>query len=314
MALITAPRVEGSILVREGRKIGFAEFGSLHGRPFVWLHGTPGGRRQIPEAARIAANELGIRIIGIDRPGVGLSTPHLYDSILDFTLELEIVLDQLGIDQVAVIGLSGGGPYALAAGHAFPSRVRVVGVLGGVVPTRGADAVPGGLVGTLSPLAPILPPLRVPLGLSLSALTRLLRPAGSQLLDLYARFSPEGDRRLFARPEVKAMFLDDLIGGARRGLQAPVNDLILFLRPWGFYLRDIRVPVWWWHGDDDHIVPLAQAHQVVPRIPGAGLTTRPGESHLGGLDAATEVLAKLLELWSDGKGGGLRTLSVPTVN
>ena len=305
MSLISAPRVEGTIRVREGRKLGFAEFGPLRGRPFVWLHGTPGGRRQIPEAARIAAGELGIRIVGIDRPGVGLSTPHLYDSILDFTPDLEIVFDQLGLDQVAMIGLSGGGPYALAAGHAFPTRVAAVGVLGGVVPTQGHDAVPGGLVGLFARIGPILPPLRVPLSLVLSAFVRIVRPVMSPGFDLYARFSPEGDRRVFGRPEIKAMFLDDLIGNSRRGLQAPVYDLILFTRPWGFSLSGIRVPVWWWHGDADHIVPLAQARQVVPRIPAAGLTTRPGESHLGGLDAAKEVLAKLLALWDDGIDGSL---------
>lgn len=304
MSLITAPRVEGTIRVRGGRKLSFAEFGPLHGRPFVWLHGTPGARRQIPEAARVAAVELGIRIIGIDRPGVGLSTPHLYDSILDFTPDLEIVFDQLGLERVAMIGLSGGGPYALAAGHALPKRVAAVGVLGGVVPTQGDDAVPGGLVGQLARFGPILPPMRIPLSLALSVMARILRPVASPGFDLYAHFSPEGDRRVFARPEIKAMFLDDLFGNSRRGLQAPVNDLILFTRPWGFSLRGIRVPVWWWHGDSDHIVPLAQAHSVVPRIPGAGLTTRPGESHLGGLAAAEEVLTKLLELWDHAEARG----------
>lgn len=305
VSLLTAPRVEGTIRVRGGRKLSFAEFGPVRGRPFVWLHGTPGARRQIPEAARVAAADLDIRILGIDRPGVGLSTPHLYDSILDFTADLEIVLDQLGLERVAMIGLSGGGPYALAAGHAFPGRVAAVGVLGGVAPAAGDDAVPGGLVGFLSRFGPLLPPFRIPLSLALSTGVRILRPAASPAFDLYARFSPEGDRRVFARPEVKAMFLDDLLGNSRRGLEAPVDDLILFTRPWGFSLSAVRVPVWWWHGDADHIVPLAHAHHAVPRIPGAGLTIRPGESHLGGFAAAHDVLAKLLELWDDRPGASL---------
>jgi pimeloyl-ACP methyl ester carboxylesterase len=299
VSLITAPRVEGTIRVREGRKLSFAEFGPVHGRPFVWLHGTPGARRQIPEAARVAAAGLGIRIIGIDRPGVGLSTPHLYDSVLDFTPDLEIVFDQLGLERVAMIGLSGGGPYALAAAYAFPTRVAAVGSLGGVAPTQGADAVPGGLVGFFTRFGPLLPRLRIPMSLGLSVFARLLRPVASPAFDLYARISPEGDRRVFARPEIKAMFLDDLLGNSRRGLQAPVNDLILFTRPWGFALSSVTVPVWWWHGDADPIVPLAQARHVVSRLPSAGLTIRPGESHLGGFAAAEEVLAKLLALWDD---------------
>jgi pimeloyl-ACP methyl ester carboxylesterase len=296
---ITAPRVEGEIVVRRGRKLGFAEFGPAGGRPVIWLHGTPGARRQIPQAARIAAFELDVRLIGIDRPGVGLSTPHLYDSIHDFTADLEIVFDQLGLERVAMIGLSGGGPYALAAAHAFPARIAGVGILGGVAPTRGPEAVAGGLVGLLALLSPILPPLRVPLSLTLNALIRLARPVASPVFDLYAALAPEGDRRFFALPEVKAMFLDDLVGNSRRGLSAPVYDLILFTRQWGFLLNDIVVPVAWWHGDADYIVPLAQARRVVPLIPFAELFVRPGESHLGGMAAAEEVLIKLLSFWDD---------------
>jgi pimeloyl-ACP methyl ester carboxylesterase len=286
-------------LVRDGRKLGFAEFGRLRGRPILWFHGTPGARRQIPEAARVAALGLNVRLIGIDRPGVGLSTPHLYDSILDFTSDLEIVLDRLGLERVSLIGLSGGGPYALAAAHAFPDRIASVGILGGVVPTQGDEAIAGGLVGLLARFSPVLPALRVPMSLALGILVRLIRPAASTAFDLYAALSPEGDRRLFARPEIKAVFLDDLVGNSRRGLSAPVLDLILFTQEWGFSLSAISVPVTWWHGDADYIVPLAQARQIVPLIPVAELFVRQGESHLGGMGAAEEVLTKLLSHWSD---------------
>ena len=299
--LITVPRVEGTVSVREGRKLGFAEFGPVGGRAVVWLHGTPGARRQIPEAARLAAVEMDVRLLGIDRPGVGLSTPHLYDSILDFTVDLEIVLDQLGITELAVIGLSGGGPYALAAAYAMPGRVRSAGILGGVAPTRGDDAAPGGLVGFANRFAPLLPPMR---GVMATALTRFvwaLRPFAGRALQAYAAISPEGDRAVLNRPEMRAMFLDDIIGNSRRGIGAPVNDLILFTRHWGFSVRDIEAPVRWWHGDSDHIVPLAHGEHVVALLPDATLTLRPGESHLGGLDAAEEVLGTLLELWDDAK-------------
>lgn len=297
MSEITPPRIEGRVAVREGRKLSFAEFGPVGGRPLVWLHGTPGARRQIPQSARLAAEDLGIRIVGIDRPGVGLSTPHLYDRIGDFAADLEIVVDQLGFADFAVIGLSGGGPYALAAAHAMPDRVRVAGILGGVVPTVGPDAVPGGLVSLATRLAPVLPVISVPLTVALNGLVRLAKPFGPQVLDAYARISPEGDRKVFARPEVKAMFLDDLVGNSRRGLRAPIYDVMLFTRDWGFSLGDVRVPVRWWHGDADHIVPLAHGRAAVKMLPDAQLFIRPGESHLGGFAAAEEVLDTLLEAW-----------------
>jgi pimeloyl-ACP methyl ester carboxylesterase len=296
-SLINAPRVEGTVTVRDGRKLGFAEFGPLASRAVVWLHGTPGARRQIPQAARVAAVDLDFRLIGIDRPGVGLSTPHLYESILDFTRDFDIVLDQLGIEQVATIGLSGGGPYALASAYAMPERVRAVGVLGGVAPTRGPDGTGGGLVALATRLAPVLPPLRGALAFALTGFVRAARPLAGRALEAYAAVSPPGDRAVLTRPEVRAMFLDDLVGNSRRGIGAPVNDIILFTRPWGFELGDIKVPVRWWHGDSDHIVPLAHGEHCVARLPDATLTVRPGESHLGGLAAAEEVLGTLLDLW-----------------
>jgi pimeloyl-ACP methyl ester carboxylesterase len=67
--LLTTPRLEGTVTLDDGRRLGFAEFGSARGRAVFWLHGTPGARRQIPEPARIAAVEHGVRLIGVDRPG-----------------------------------------------------------------------------------------------------------------------------------------------------------------------------------------------------------------------------------------------------
>lgn len=295
-ARITAPRVEGAVAVRHGRKLGFAEFGAPGGRPIVWLHGTPGARRQLPESARRAALADGVRLIGIDRPGTGYSTHHLYESILDFVDDLRMVFDALALDQAAVIGLSGGGPYALAAGYGLADRVPVVGVLGGVAPTRGDDAVSGGLVGFADRFAPLLPVFRVPIGGLLTALIQGIKPIGLQALALYARISPPGDQIVFADPDIQEMFLDDL-SGRRQQLRAPANDIVLFTRPWGFSVRDIRVPVKWWHGDSDNIVPLHHGQRMVELLPDAELFIRPGESHLGGFAAAEEVLKTLIAAW-----------------
>jgi pimeloyl-ACP methyl ester carboxylesterase len=297
VAHITRPRLEGTIEVRDGRRLGFAEFGPVHGRPVLWLHGTPGARRQIPQAARVAAEELGVRLVGIDRPGVGASTPYLYDSVLDFAGDAAAIADRLGFDEFAMIGLSGGGPYLLACAYAMPERVVAGVVLGGVVPTQGDEAPEGGIIGFAARFEPLLARLRVPLAIGLSAFVWTLRPVASTAFDLYARFSPEGDRKVFARPEIKAMFMDDLLRGSRTGLAAPVYDLLLFTRPWGFSVKDITVPIRWWHGDADHIIPLAHGRHIVPLIPDAELRVRPGESHLGGLGAAEEVLETLLGLW-----------------
>jgi pimeloyl-ACP methyl ester carboxylesterase len=296
MSNVKRPALEGTVAVRDDRRLSFAEYGSTRGPAIVWMHGTPGARRQIPLEARAYAEHEGLRIVGIDRPGIGSSTPHLYANVLDWTRDLEILLDTLGIDTLRLIGLSGGGPYALAAGVAMPERVHGVGILGGVAPTTGEDAVRGGLVQLAVRLAPMLSMARVPLGVALTGAIRLVRPLAGPALDLYAAVQPPGDRNLLARPEFKAMFLDDLLNGSRFQTSAPLTDLVLFTRDWGFTAADVTVPVRWWHGDDDHIVPLAHGQHLVGRLPDASLEVIAGESHLGGLGIARDVLGKLMEL------------------
>jgi pimeloyl-ACP methyl ester carboxylesterase len=297
VAELLAPFVEGTVTVQDGRRLGFAEFGDPHGRAVLWMHGTPGARRQIPQAARLAAAELGVRLIGVDRPGVGHSTPHLYSSIADSADDLEQLLDRLGIEDFAMLGLSGGGPYVLACAAAMPDRMRVAGVLGGVAPAVGPDAAEGGVVSLAATFAPVLSALRVPLSWLLAGFFWSTRPVAVPAILLYARFSPEGDRQVFARPEMRAMFLDDLLTGGRPGLRAPVFDVVLFGRHWGFELADVTIPVHWWHGDADHIVPMSHGRHVVDRLPDARFYARPGESHLGTLGAAEDILSTLLAEW-----------------
>lgn len=296
MADIERPRLEGSVAVRDGRRLSFAEFGAPRGAAIIWMHGTPGARRQVPVEARAYAAEHDLRIIGIDRPGIGTSTPHLYANVLDWVGDLELLADALAIDTMRVIGLSGGGPYALAAGVGLPDRVHGVGVLGGVAPTSGPDAIRGGLVEVAPYAVPVISLLRVPLGFALAGVIRLIRPLAGSAIDSYAAFQPRGDKELLARPEFRAMFLDDLLNGSRFQLGAPLSDIILFTRHWGFDAADVQVPVRWWHGDSDHIIPYAHGVHMAARLPDARFETIHGESHLGGMGVATEVLQELMEL------------------
>jgi pimeloyl-ACP methyl ester carboxylesterase len=296
MSNVKRPALEGTVAVRDERRLSFAEYGSPRGPAIVWMHGTPGARRQIPLEARAIAQAQGLRIIGIDRPGIGSSTPHLYPHILDWTHDLALLLDALAIDTARIIGLSGGGPYALAAGAALGDRIHGVGVLGGVAPTRGPDAAEGGVIQLAVRLAPALVAARVPIGILLTGAIRLARPIAGPGLDLYAALQPPGDKKLLSRPEFKAMFLDDLLNGSRFQTSAPLSDLVLFTRDWGFAPSDVTVPVRWWHGDEDHIVPFRHGQHLVDRLPDATMTVIDGESHLGGLGIAQEVITTLMEL------------------
>jgi pimeloyl-ACP methyl ester carboxylesterase len=300
LSLLTRPRLEGTVDIDAKRRLGIAEFGTPKGRAVFWLHGTPGARRQIPEAARVAAAECNVRLIGVDRPGVGASTPHLYRRVLDFARDMRTVMDSLGIDQAGLIGLSGGGPYTLACAYAMRDRIPAAVVLGGVAPSTGPEAASGSIVALARQFQIPLTLLRNPIAFAISTTVRTLRPVGDPALRLYGWLSPEGDRRVLSRPEAKAMFLDDLFTGSRPGLKAPVFDAILFGRDWGFSVADVRTPVHWWHGDADHIIPLRHGEHMVSLLPNAKLHVFKGESHLFGLADSEAVLDTLLEAWDTG--------------
>ena len=82
------------------------------------------------------------------------------------------------------------------------------------------------------------------------------------IIDGYAAVQPRGDKELLARPEFRAMFLDDLLNGSRFQVSALLSDIVLFTRPWGFDAADVPVPVHWWHGDGDHIIPHAHGEHM----------------------------------------------------
>jgi len=291
------PRREGTIPLPDGRQLGFAEFGPPGGRPLLWFHGTPGARRQIAPETREQAEEHGVRIVSVERPGVGDSTPHRYRAVRDFAADVASVCDELGIGRFGVAGLSGGGPYALACAHALPDRVVAAIVLGGVAPSVGEDAAAGGATSIAPAAWPLLRLAHAPLGALTFRAIQVLKPLADPAIRLFAWSMPPGDRRLFDDPVTRRMFQEDLILGSRRQMHAVWLDLMLFGRPWGFALSDIRVPVYLRYGDSDTIVPVEHGHHLAGRIPGAKLRVHAGEGHLGGLGAALEIFDVLGAHW-----------------
>jgi pimeloyl-ACP methyl ester carboxylesterase len=292
-----SPRIEGSFELADGRQIGYAEYGAPNGRGVFWFHGTPGARRQVPPALRSLAAARNVRLVTLERPGVGTSTRFAYRNVREWSHDVEEIADGLGFDRFGVIALSGGGPYLLACAYELPERMAAGVVLGGVAPSRGPEAINGGIIGALTHIAPVIDIAKLPLGLTAWALLRGLKPIKSPAFDLYTRFSPPGDRELLSKPGFKAMFLDDLLRGTRRQSHAVVLDAVLFTREWGFSVSNIRVPIAFWHGDKDHIVPLSHARHVASLVPTSSLRVRSGESHMGAMDAPDEILDTLLALW-----------------
>jgi pimeloyl-ACP methyl ester carboxylesterase len=291
------PRAEGRFHLPNGRHIGFAEFGDPAGDVVLWFHGTPGGRRQFPLIGRRAAEKLGLRVIVVERPGAGLSDAHRYHAVADWVGDAAYVADAVGADRLAVVGLSGGAPYALACGALPPlaDRVAAIAVLNGIAPSVGPDATATGIIDLARRFDPLLAALRQPLaGVLAGAVTPIL-PFAHFVCQAYAGISPESDRRVLHDPDMEGMFIDDLVLAAKGGMRAIVDDARLFGRDWGFRLHEVAAPVRWWHGDADHIVTLTDAHAAVELLRNAELVLRPSESHLGGFAAAHDVLEYIRE-------------------
>jgi pimeloyl-ACP methyl ester carboxylesterase len=305
------PQIEGTVVLPDGRRLGYAEFGEPTGPLVLWFHGTPGARRQVPLVGRRAAARLGLRLVCLERPGVGDSTDHTYPQLRDVSDDVAIVADRLGHDRFMVAGLSGGGPYALACAHDLPSRVVAVALMGSVVPTADDEELAEGLLALTRQWNDTLRLVRSPVGLGLTGLVRVATPVARLALEAFARILPPGDQRVLGDPDIQSMVIDDLVRGAHRQCSAVMNDLILFGRPWGFRLADVGAPVYWWHGDADPFVPIEQAYRAASLLPDVEFVVRPGESHLGEFAAADQVLTTLAAAWQSDSGGAGTIVILP---
>jgi pimeloyl-ACP methyl ester carboxylesterase len=289
---VEQPRAEGRFCLRDGRRLGYAEFGDPSGAVVLWFHGTLGARRQFPLLGRRAAEKLGLRVVVVERPGSGLSDRHRYAAVADWVIDMAEVVDALDAERLGVVGLSGGGPFALACGALPPlvARVAAVAVLDGTVPSVGPEATTGGVADLARRFAPVLSGLRRPLAVLSTGLLAPLIPVAHYAYRGYSSMWPEDDQRVLADPEVEAIFVDDIVNVVQGRCQAMVDDARLLGRDWGFRLADVKVPVRWWHGDADPLVPIAAVEEAVSRLQDAELVLRSGESHLGGFAKVDEVL------------------------
>ena len=299
------PFADDHIRLDDGRRLAYAEFGdpSPKGRAIFWFPGTPGARTQIPPSAPRIGRAKGLRLIGVDRPGFGGSSPHRRRTLLTWADDIRQLADRLSIERFACVGLSGGGPYVLACAHAMPERM-VCGVsLGGVGPLSrreqraGAPGLPLPLYAVVRGVGRFRGPIAACLGFAI----RFAVPFAGQAYDLYVNYGPtSGDQEVMRRPELKNMFLEDALMGIRRGLKGPVWDVSLFARPWPFSPREIRVPIRFWHGDKDPVVPLSHSEHLSQVIPDAHLTVVAGLGHFAGFASAPAVLDQIDALWPEG--------------
>src|SRR5580658_10177759 len=122
-----------TIKLQDGRLLGYAEYGDPNGVPIFYFHGFPGSRLEAEKFNEIAmANHY--RLIGIDRPGMGLSSIDKKRSILSWATDVVNLADHLNINQFSIIGHSGGGPYVAACAYTIPQRLNGATIVSGMAP------------------------------------------------------------------------------------------------------------------------------------------------------------------------------------
>jgi len=282
------------IRLRDGRALAYVECGSPRGLPIIHCHGTPSSRVEADLIFNAAvAAELDVRIIVPDRPGMGRSDFQPGRRIVDWPSDVLELSAALGLDTFAVLGSSGGAPYAAACGALIPNRIRIIGVLGGVAPLHGpgvfaAMSVPLRIMVRLARFAPAV--LRGLFRLNL----RAMRDGGQRASERMAASFPEPDRSLLQRPEIRDGFMACYQEACRQGPRGPVWDVGLMARQWGFDLAAIKVPVLLWQGERDRNVPAAHGRYLAGAISTCRATFYPDEAHLSlPLNHQREILSAL---------------------
>ena len=279
-----------TVRLRDGRFLAYEEHGAATGWPVFFFQGTPSSRLLFPNEPITV--ELGVRLISADRPGFGCSDPKPGRNLLDWAQDVEELASALGVGRFAIVGVSGGGPYAAACAYALPERVTRAAILGSAAPPA-----PGTLAG-------ITWERRVGFWLArhapevLAFIIRKLRNPARDPEAFYASYTRHcvpADRARLERPGISQMFRRNYQEAGRQGPQAFIDELLLFARPWGFDLNQIRVPVSIWHSADDNSVPIGCGRALAKLIPNAHTHWLQDEGHLFFADERwRDVLEELL--------------------
>jgi pimeloyl-ACP methyl ester carboxylesterase len=278
-------RADLHIELADGTRIGYAEAGDPDGHPVLHLHGTPGSRLEVSiPAAQQAAAGLRIRLIGLDRPGMGLSTFRRF-TIGDYPRMVGAFADALGLGRFAVTGFSGGGKYACACAWQLHDRITRAALVSSTCSfdLPGAKATSNKqerLVYTVATWAPwLLRPM-------FAKLTRDIRRDPMALFSAFPDLGPD-DQNILADEDFQQAVGQNLAEAFRQGGRGVAHDYTLEARPWGVPLGQIRVPIEIWHGDDDRIVSPQASRILVGALPNAATHFVPRAGHL--LDASDHL-------------------------
>lgn len=278
--------------LKDGRLLGYAEYGDLDGKPVFHFNGSGGSRLERPPDISILT-ELGIRYISTDRPGHGNSTPQPDRELLDWPDDVAFLADHLGISQFYLLGWSAGASHALACAYKMPDRVISGAIVSGLAPPDRPKPFKGykGFFLLLMVLGRRYPKLVY----TFRRMTaKQINGPSEKLGDRFIKSLPEVDQKLFENQYVKELFLADIKEGYKQGGDGPARDDIIINTPWKFDIKEIQTRFDIWQGDSDLNVPVNQGYYLARALPNSNFHLMKNKGHLFLLEEWTNILSVLI--------------------
>ena len=296
-----------SFTLPDGRKFGFACFGAQNGPTVFYLHGLPGSRLS-GVLFDGPGRTLGARIVAVERPGVGISSPLPGRTLGDHANDIRQLAEHLGVKAYGIIGVSGGGPYALACAYSLPEEnLKSVSVVCGMGPIdvgtegmnwsnrllfKGLVYFPALVRWLQNKVVSVL--RNVPNEKIVDVVTR--RMSGRSFSWLVTN---DADMRFLRDPEFLTMMLNFDREHYRQGVDGFMEEGRVLTRDWGFRVEDIRtsIPIQMWYSKRDTNVPLRMGEALAARLGSRpDLHVIQDETHLGlMLNYGVSALERLLE-------------------
>lgn len=254
------PRVDRALRLANGRCLQVAEWGPSDGTPIVFFHGRPGARLLCPDVT--ATEQAGVRYVSFDRPGYGRSDPAPPPvRRADVVSDVGEVLDQLGIERAAMVGWSGGGPYALACGALAPERVTSI----ATVCSPGRRDTEDDVSDEVWKIVQIVASDPIVHRDLVRSRCQWLADDPHRLLGLTEQYSPA----TLSAPGMREAFAAWMQEAAAVSIEGYVDDWLMDICDdgLGFELRDVKAPVFCWFGAQDRIVPPLHAHLQAAQLP-----------------------------------------------
>jgi len=288
--------VEGA----DGRTID-ARHAGVDAGPVVVCHGgTPSGLAEWPQLESLV-EQAGLGLVTYARPGYAASTRREGRTVGSAADDTRAVLDHLGVDGFVALGISGGGPHALADAAGLADRCTGAVVVSGLAPMDAPDLDFFDGMGEANQaqfrtarddpaaVATNAEQLRAMTAALDAAMVKATAPHTLPPVDAAVMTSPLGD-------ELAEYLAATMRSAFAHGAHGLTDDHLAFAKPWGFDVSAITCPVMLWHGTADESVPVGHGRWIVDHAPGAEGRFLDGHGHVSILAELPAIIDRVAAL------------------